>query len=246
MILAARWGLLRSLLTYYAIPFRISSISHFYRQFIQPGDLCFDIGAHVGNRVRALLNAGAQVVAAEPQPDFFRLLTRIYGQNQRVTLLETAIGAAPGTADLLISQRTPTVTTLSQAWTAQVGQAASFAGVQWDTTHTVTVTTLDTLISEHGRPAYCKIDVEGFELEVLRGLSQPIKWISFEYIPTTRDQALACLERLAELGEYSFNWTVAERSRFESADWLSLSHMADVIHQLPEHARSGDIYARLV
>lgn len=245
MSLASRWGMLRSLLTYYAIPFRIARITQFYRQFIQPGDLCFDIGAHVGNRLRALLNAGAQVVAVEPQPDFTRLLTRLYGQNPSVTVLDSAIGATAGTADLLISRRTPTVTSLSPAWTAQVGQAASFAGVQWDTAHSVTVTTLDALISEHGIPAYCKIDVEGYELEVLQGLSQPIKWLSVEYIPSVHEQALACIDRLSELGSYSFNWTVGERPRFESADWLNPTHMADVVQQLPEHARSGDIYAQL-
>ena len=56
-------GLLRSVLMYHGIPFRRRRLTQFYAQFIQPGDLCFDIGAHVGSRLRAWTPLGARIVA---------------------------------------------------------------------------------------------------------------------------------------------------------------------------------------
>jgi hypothetical protein len=62
-------GLLRSVLMYHGIPFRRRRLSQFYARFIRPGDLCFDIGAHVGSRLGAWLPLGARIVAVEPQPE---------------------------------------------------------------------------------------------------------------------------------------------------------------------------------
>src|SRR5918997_5251407 len=111
-----------------------------------------------------------------------RLLRRWYGRHANVELIEQAVGAAPGTRTLFVSERTPTVTTLSRDWMASVGATPGFAGVRWDRGIPVRVTTLDELIAHYGAPAFCKIDVEGAELDVLRGLSSPLKTLSFEYI----------------------------------------------------------------
>jgi len=67
-MMAQRLGVLRSLLIYYAIPGRRRRMRRFYQQFVRSGDLCLDIGAHLGNHVRVWLELGAQVVAVEPQP----------------------------------------------------------------------------------------------------------------------------------------------------------------------------------
>jgi FkbM family methyltransferase len=238
-------GLWRSLVIYYA-PGRVRRLSSFYAQFIRPGDLCFDVGAHVGNRVAAWRRLGARVVAVEPQPHLMAWLARHYGGSSAVTLVEAAVGAAPGTAVLRHDPRNPTVSTLSEDWIAAVGRDASFAGVRWRAAAPVTLTTLDALIAAHGRPALCKIDVEGYEAEALRGLSQSLPVISFEYIPAAIDVAHACLERLAELGEYEFNWFAGESHRWDSPVWLSRREMAARLDLLADGRTSGDIFARLV
>jgi len=128
-----------------------------------------------------------------------------------------------------------------------VQQGDSFAHVRCDTTVSVTVTTLDSLITQYGKPAFCKIDVEGNELEVLRGLSQPIRALSFEYTPSAINIALDCIEQLNHLGPYEFNWKPAkfgESYRLQSANWLNSHEMATQLQSLPVNANSGDVYAR--
>jgi FkbM family methyltransferase len=238
-------GLLRSILIYYGNPFKLRRMQRFYAQFIGPGDLCFDIGAHVGNRLFVWSRLGARVVAVEPQPICLALLRRWYGRRPDVTLVDAAIGAARGQETLWVSPDTPTVTTLSQPWIAAVQQTDSFAHVEWQQGAPVRVITLDDLIEQCGEPVFCKIDVEGYELEVLRGLSQPLRTLSFEYIAATLQMAAACIDRLAELGEYEYNWAAGEQHRWQSAQWLTPAATKAWLAGLRADDGSGDIYARL-
>ena len=238
-------GIARSLLIYYAKPGRARRDRQFYRQFIGKGALAFDIGAHVGNRVNVFLQLGARCVAVEPQPAFASLLRLLYGRNPAFKLEQAALAAAPGHVDLHISRRTPTVSTTSAAWKARVGRSPSFANVTWDETVPALTMTLDQLIDRYGVPDLCKIDVEGSELAVLQGLSQPLPLLSLEYIPAVADAAIACLERLESLGRYDYNWSRGELQRLRETPWLPASEMTERLSSLPIEERSGDLYARL-
>lgn len=242
--LSAQLGIWRSLLMYYAIPGRQTRMRRCYSAFIKPGDLCFEVGAHVGNRLLAWRTLGARVVAMEPQPLLMQTLRQRYGQDSAITLLEQAVGAEPGEATLFISSRTPTVTTMSSDWIARVKQDPSFKTVQWDREVTVPVTTLDNLINAYGEPQFCKIDVEGFELAVLQGLSRPLAALSFEYIPASIDIALACIRRMEELGRYEYNLAPGETHRLQYEHWLAPEAMAQALSAV--RTGSGDVYARRI
>lgn len=234
-----------SYLIYYGLPFHYSALKQIYAPFIKPGDLCFDIGAHLGDRVRVWAELGARIVALEPHPGMMSWLRRWYGDHPDIELVEQAVGARAGTAALWISRLTPSVSTISQEWLGTVRQNRRFRGVQWDEQIPVTVTTLDDLISQYGKPAFCKIDVEGAELDVLQGLSQLIPALSFEYIPAALETALGCIDRLEQLGGYEYNWRVSEFPRLHSPIWLGPQEMIETLASMPPDKNSGDVYARL-
>ena len=210
-------GIARSLVTYYGPIWRRARMEAFYRQFLQAGDLAFDIGAHVGNRVRVFRRLGARVIAVEPQPDFIAVLRLLYGRDSDVCIEASGVAAEPGQGKLYLSTRTPTVSTFADSWMDDVQTDRRFQRIRWDTEINVPLVSLDELIARHGEPQFCKIDVEGFEHEALSGLSQPLAALSFEYIPVAADRAIACIERtsailsirLASFGSSSETWMPA-------------------------------------
>jgi FkbM family methyltransferase len=234
-----------SFLIYYGLPFHHRALIRIYFPFIKPGDLCFDIGAHLGDRIRAWSKLNARIIALEPHPGMMNWLRRWYGRRSNITLIEQAVSAQPGEASLWISRLTPSVSTLSHNWLTTVQQSPRFAGVRWDEQVTVAVTTLDTLIAQYGIPAFCKIDVEGAELDVLQGLSLALPALSFEYIPATIEIALGCIDWLGQLGNYEYNWRVSEWPQLRSTHWLSAQEMTAQLQHMPRAGNSGDVYARL-
>ncbi|OLB81760.1 MAG: methyltransferase [Actinobacteria bacterium 13_2_20CM_2_71_6] len=247
-MLRRAWGIARSLVTYHGLPGRHRRMRRFYREFLGPGDLGFDIGAHVGSRVRAWRRLGARVIAVEPQPDCLRVLRLFFGRDRGVTIVPEAAGATAGRARLALSTTTPTVSSMSPEWIESVAADRSFARVRWDHAVEVAVTTLDDLIAVHGEPAFCKIDVEGFEVDVLAGLSRPLRALSFEYLPPAHDAALTALgivERLgAQAGGYLYNYAPIETMRFASEHWLDAADLVRLLERFRPLGRSGDIYAR--
>lgn len=243
------WGIARSMAMYHGVPGRHRKMVRFYRQFLGPGELGFDIGAHVGSRVRAWRSLGARVVAVEPQPDFARILRVLFGRDRGVSIVAKAVGARSGRARLAVSTATPTVSSMSPDWMESVAADERFARVRWDGEIEVPVVTLDDLIATHGEPAFCKIDVEGFEVDVLAGLSRPLRGVSFEYLPPAHDAALAALDTMERLGAkaggYTYNYSPIETMRMASDRWLDADGVARLLDRFRPLGRSGDVYARL-
>ena len=242
----SRWlGLLRSLVVYWR-PGRQRALKRLYRPLVKPGDLVFDIGAHLGDRTAAFVALGARVVALEPQPAVRRWLERLVGRREGVTVSGEAVGRAVGTARLAVSRRTPTLSTLADDWRAKLPEAnPTFRNVRWEETVEVPVTTLDALIERYGVPRFCKIDVEGYEAEVLAGLSEPVPGLSVEFVSGGLEVAVACVRRLEALGSYEFNAITGERRSFMFDGWQTGESMARWLGDGAGGASSGDVYARL-
>jgi FkbM family methyltransferase len=239
------YGIARSTVIYRGNPLKLRRARAFYRQFIRRDDLCFDIGAHVGDRLTHFLGLGARVVAVEPQPRLMAGLKRRFGDDPRVILISAALGGAQGKAKLSIDPAHPTVATLSPDYIAQAGASRGFRGVRWREEVEVDVTTLDALIAAHGVPAFCKIDVEGYEHAVLEGLSRPLPGLSLEYLPAALDPALVAIARLNRLGTYRFNRSVGESMTLAIPRWLGAAEMSAELKRLSRNEKAGDVYAFL-
>ncbi len=238
-------AILRSLRIYYGDRDHGRKMDAMYSRFLKAGDLAFDIGSHVGDRTGSFLRLGAKVVALEPQPALGSVLKLFYGRNPKFNLVRAAVGGREGEIELKLNTRNPTVATASDDFIKSADAAPGWEGQRWDDKIKVPMTTLDSLIARFGKPAFVKIDVEGFEDEVLSGLSQPLPALSIEFTTIQRSVALQAIRRLAAMAPYRFNAALGESQELAHLQPLSADEICHWIEGLPMEANSGDIYASL-
>jgi len=215
----------------------------FYSQFIEKGSLCFDIGANIGDKTELFVRLGAKVVAVEPQQSCRRVLKRRF-KDDDVTIESVALAEKNGSRQMYVD-RSHTLATISEDWISTVKKSGRFSGHKWPDKLTVQTTTLDELIEKHGSPAYCKIDVEGSEFDVLQGLSQPIKTISLEFVPESVKASLKCINYLDKLGKAEFNYCLNDSNSFALTNWVDSDRMKAILKEMNKDIENyGDFYVR--
>lgn len=233
-----------SKIIYEGNPWKKERARKFYSQFIKEGVLCFDVGAHLGDRSAAWLSLGATVVGIEPQPRFSAYLANEFKGNIRYHNEEIAIGATNTTSTLHISHLFPTLSTLaSKEWRDKINNATPLT-ISYDETTEINVLTLDDLIRKYGKPVFIKIDVEGYECEVLKGLSEPIDYISFEVLSFNIDLMEECLFILSKLGYKQFNFSFRETFKMSFDRWVDTDYLKKYLNENSK-LFSGDIYAKI-
>jgi FkbM family methyltransferase len=209
-----------------------------FSNFVTPGDLVFDIGANSGRMTEIFLGLGATVISIEPQPQCADVLRDKFAMSKRVKIVERGVGETQGMMPMNICGDIDEVSSFRADWNK------NHYAAKWTQKITVPVTTLATLILDHGVPAFCKIDVEGFEPQVLRGLDRPLPFLNFEFHQGQRHDLMVCLAILANLGEYKFNYVPHHRQVFGFRSWV---RQCDLLEELDSsECPSGDIYARLM
>jgi FkbM family methyltransferase len=238
------YGIARQVATIYWRKRRTPKMRAFYRQFIKPNDLVFDVGANIGRYTAIFLALGARVLAIEPQADCMAKIKARFGKHQRVAFYQGGVAAQAGELELNVCS-VSTCSSFSSQWIEHAKNRHGFEDHRWYATQRVPVTTLDALIAQHGLPAFIKIDVEGYELPVLQGLSQPVAALSFEYSPELLSAASACMAHLQALGDYEFNTTYPGTFVFMLPSWTTASALEHLLANHPSICRPGDLYARL-
>lgn len=212
---------------------------HSIVNLISPGDLVFDVGANRGNMAQEFVLAGAHVVCIEPQPNLAAAIRDRFAINPHVTVVEKGLGAIRGRSSMSVSSKTDILSTFAEHW--KVGR---FKNMVWDQQIEVQITTLDDLVSEFGTPRYCKIDVEGFERDVVRGLSSKIGVISFEFTSEYIEHSMEVIEMLIRLGYRHFNASVGDQPEFQWAEWAPYYEIVRALMLSSSPDLWGDIYAR--
>ena len=217
-----------------------SKKTHDVTKLLNSGDLFFDIGAHLGNKSKQFLDKNLKAIMVEPLPLCVEQLKIKFENNDNVEIIQKAVGRTTGNVTLEVNTKMPTTSTMAKHW-----KSGRFYNEKWDQKITVEMTTLDDLIKIYGLPNYIKIDVEGFELDVLLGLSQKAGIISFEFTSEFFDQVTKCLGHLKQIGYREFNFSIGERRKFYSG-W---SDDIDLIQKIKKETINdkllwGDIYCR--
>lgn len=215
---------------------------NFYRQFIKAGDVVFDVGANLGNRAKIFHRIGGTVVAVEPQTSCGDFLAKAFHQQPGFHLVRQALGATPGEADMFVGPAS-TISSLSSDWVEAVQASGRFDGHQWNDRLRVELTTLDALIAEFGRPAFVKIDVEGFEDQVLAGLSAAVGSVSLEFTPEYINSTYRCIDHLCSLGNPQFQLSLGESMDFAISAWTTANGIKRRLADVPAE-QFGDVYAR--
>lgn len=212
-----------------------------YSQFIQKGDLCFDIGSNIGNRAELFLELGAKIICVEPQQACINHLNKLFRNNKNIIIVPKALSDNEGYAMLDVCEEAPILSTMSDKW-KNVGRFSQ--QYKWTKTQKVPTTTLDALIEQYGMPLFCKIDVEGFEVTVLKGLTKPIPYISFEFTREFFEDATQCINHLLSLGPVTFNCSIGETMKLVFPNWITSDELYQKLDSLKDKNLWGDIYAK--
>jgi FkbM family methyltransferase len=212
--------------------------------FLKEGDLVFDVGCNVGKKADIFLSKKCKVIGFEPQKTCFDMLSKKYENNPSIVLESLGLGSEDKEVEFYIASA-DTISSMSPEFIVET-KKNRFSTYSWHRKEIVKVTTLDAMIEKHGQPAFCKIDVEGYESEVLKGLNKyTIPMLSMEFTPEIKKNSLECVDKLLSLNRnYRFNIVNGENEHFRFNEWLDEGYIKKAISEInfPEW---GDIYAKL-
>lgn len=213
---------------------------NFYTQFIKPDDLVFDVGANYGNRVEIFQKLNAKIVAVEPQK---KCVDYLKSKFKNISIENVGLGSK-NEIKTFYEADSSVLSTFSNDYIKKVQNTRHKSSV-WSKSIDIEIKTLEMLIEKYGEPKFIKVDVEGFELEVFKGLKHKSGIVSFEYnIPELQEEMIACMQQLNNIGYEWFNFSKGE-TLIMSENWLTLNEFLLKLESRElKMSNFGDIYAK--
>lgn len=208
----------------------------FYKYLINKNDLCFDIGANIGKKSKLFLSLNAKVIAFEPQTKCFKYLDKINHPN--FEYYPFGVGSKNEQKQLHLANHIEVAT-----FSNKMIDFYTTKSIKWNNKEEVQVKKLDTLIKEFGLPDFCKIDTEGYELDILLNLNHKIKMIEFEFNEAFIEDTLKIISILDKKNTV-FNCTLNEKPRFKLENWVKANKMIKYINSLDKEKLHGNIFVK--
>jgi FkbM family methyltransferase len=224
------------------VKFRRKNMVSMYSGFVNAGDLVFDIGAFRGLITDILLSIGAKVVAIEPNPGMLASLKKKYEGNPDVTVLNMGAGAEDCDLEFRVNEKMPQNCTFSESFIKD----SRYSLRTWDKTIKVPVTRLDTLIEKYGTPQFIKIDVEGYEWNVIQGLTKPVPYLTYEFHREFMEDTKKCAKHLTTIGTPLFNYNLELNYKSTSPEWLTFDALFADLESREEEKLKGDIIVKMI
>ena len=181
--------------------------------------LMFDIGANRGDATVAALNLGYSVVALEPAPRVYAELVRTFIYHPTVIPLRLAVSDTDNERIEFYECVEDGLSTMEKGWLTD--PSMPYNGKEFRTIKATTIT-LDKLVELYGTPDLVKIDVEGAEWAVLKGMTSCMGTIAFEWTYETINEHQDQLQYLKELGYTEVGPQYIEHHLQQPEDWYSL------------------------
>jgi FkbM family methyltransferase len=147
-----------------------------------------------------------------------------FGNNNNLEILQYAAGSSEREAYLMICKESSECSTLSQDFITAYGELSGF---HWEKREKIRVTTLEKLFSLYGIPAFCKIDVEGYEPEVFLGMKKAVRFISFEFNKLLLKDTIKSLDILQSFGRSDCNFIKYEIMNLAMDKWIPINEFRE-------------------
>jgi FkbM family methyltransferase len=219
----------------------------FYRKTLdgfQPGQVIFDIGANQGYKVDIFLRLGAKVIAVDPdEANQAKLRQKFHSlrlSSKPVQVVGKAVSDSHTMATMYVDAPGSAKNTLNQKWvdTLRTDDARFGHTLGFESTRTVETTTVEELIDAYGMPFFIKIDVEGHEPAVLRGLKRPVPYISLEVnLPEFLAEGLECVDLLHGLAANGqFNYATDLKAGLVLPTWQTYQEFRRTFEQVRDES----------